>query len=570
MLIVCTCLLSVSSELQGQDIEGLGLKKGVKVNGSINLNTLGYYAHGVEQRRDPFNWFATGSLNFNLFGYSAPFSFSYSNANKNFSQPFNQFSFAPQYKWIKTYIGYNAMTFSNYTLAGHIFLGGGVELAPDKWRISAMYGRLRKAVPFIPGDSSQNNNAAYERVGYGLKAGYEDNGNSIAVSLFVAKDDENSIPFVLPESQLTPKQNVAISINGRKAFLKHFFIDAEYAISALNNDIRANVNEGDTTNIRPTNNLVKELLPENSTSRYFDALNASLGYQGNGYSLQLRYERIAPEYQTLGAYYFNNDMRNITIVPSVRLFKNRLTLGGNIGFQQNNLDDTRASTTRRGVWALNAAYIPNEKWNFTGNHSNFSTFTNMKPQPDPFRQTTPLDTLNFYQVSQTSGVTVSRGLGTKENPQSILLSGSYQQANDQAEYANGNQQSKFVTVNMSYSCSFIPSDAALSVGANVYASNAAETETKYWGPTVNLTKGFSEKVWRASWTSSYNETTNNGIRSGPVLNNRLGLNYTPKKDDDSRGSHTVSLGLNVLNRLRSEQQPAFSEYTGTFNYSYSF
>jgi hypothetical protein len=546
------------------------LKKGVKVNGSINLNTLGYYAHGVEQRRDPFNWFATGSLNFNLFGYSAPFSFSYSNANKNFSQPFNQFSFAPQYKWIKTYIGYNAMTFSNYTLAGHIFLGGGVELAPDKWRISAMYGRLRKAVPFIPGDSSQNNNAAYERVGYGLKAGYEDNGNSIAVSLFVAKDDENSIPFVLPESQLTPKQNVAISINGRKAFLKHFFIDAEYAISALNNDIRANVNEGDTTNIRPTNNLVKELLPENSTSRYFDALNASLGYQGNGYSLQLRYERIAPEYQTLGAYYFNNDMRNITIVPSVRLFKNRLTLGGNIGFQQNNLDDTRASTTRRGVWALNAAYIPNEKWNFTGNHSNFSTFTNMKPQPDPFRQTTPLDTLNFYQVSQTSGVTVSRGLGTKENPQSILLSGSYQQANDQAEYANGNQQSKFVTVNMSYSCSFIPSDAALSVGANVYASNAAETETKYWGPTVNLTKGFSEKVWRASWTSSYNETTNNGIRSGPVLNNRLGLNYTPKKDDDSRGSHTVSLGLNVLNRLRSEQQPAFSEYTGTFNYSYSF
>jgi hypothetical protein len=66
------------------------------VNGSFNLNAVGYKAFGMDQRRDPLNWFLTGNLNFTLFGYSAPFSFSYSNTSKTFSQPFNQFHFAPQ------------------------------------------------------------------------------------------------------------------------------------------------------------------------------------------------------------------------------------------------------------------------------------------------------------------------------------------------------------------------------------------------------------------------------------------------------------------------------------------
>ena len=69
-----------------QNLEEIGIKKGVKLNGSINVNTVGYYAAGIPQRRDPFNWFLTGNLNVNLFGYNAPFAFSYSNANKNFSQ----------------------------------------------------------------------------------------------------------------------------------------------------------------------------------------------------------------------------------------------------------------------------------------------------------------------------------------------------------------------------------------------------------------------------------------------------------------------------------------------------
>jgi hypothetical protein len=574
ILVACTWTLSTSA----QDLETISVKKGLKINGSVNLNSIGYYVDGIEQRRDPFNWFLTGNLNLNLFGYDAPFSFSYSNAGKGYSQPFNQFSFAPQYKWIKTYIGYNSMTFSPYTLAGHVFLGGGVELTPGKWKIAAMYGRLRKAVPFDPLDSLQHNDASFRRMGYGLKVGYESDGDVISTNIFTAKDDVNSIPFVLQESQLSPHQNVAMGLHLRKKFLKRFFIEAEYAVSALNKDTRANTGESDTVEFKPTHNLVRGLLPENTTSRYYDALNASIGYTANWYSLQLKFEQVAPEYQTLGAYYFNNDLRNFTIMPSVRLLKNTLNLSANVGIQQNNLDEAKQSTTERVVSSINANYLPNQRWNFVLTYSNFTSYTNIRPLDDPFFRNN-LDTLNFYQVSQVTSASVIHMLGTEEKPQSIMLNVSHQTAEDNASFEGVDNSSNFITAVLSYSYSIVPSNTTLAVAGNVYTSEAAGIKTTYWGPTLSLTKAFFEKTLRGSWASSYNETSTNSIELSPVLSNRISLNFTPKpriKEEEPSVSggtspHSFSLGINLLNRLKDvEQQPAYTELTGTFSYTYQF
>lgn len=555
--------------LHAQNLEQIGVRKGVKFNGSLNLNTVGYYARGLENRRDPFNWFLTGSVNASIFGYSVPLSFSYSNANRSFSQPFNQFSFTPQYKWVKTYVGYSAMTFSPYTLSGHVFLGGGVELSPGKWRIAAMYGRLRKAVPFNLQDTLQYNDASFKRMGYGIKIGYESNGDVVSTSLFAAKDDLGSIPFVLPESTLTPQQNVAISFNGRKKFLKRFFVDTEYAISALNHDIRANREELDSVRARGGSNLIRGLLPENSTSRYYDAFNASVGYQANFYTLQIRYERIAPEYQTLGAYFFNNDMRNITLVPSVKLLAGKLNIAANVGLQKNNLDDTRGSTTERNVGSLNVNYTPSQQWGLTASYSNFSSYTNTRPRSDPFFQDN-LDTLNFYQVSQTMNASVMRAFGNKDRPQSLMVSGSYQKASEESSYEGGDYASDFINMNASYSFSWVPSGTTLSLAANAYTNNAAGTKSTFWGPTMSFTKLFMQKVLRTTLSSTYNQSSG-GVEASPVLNNRLSLSYSPKPKESKSQSHSFSFSVNRLDRLRdTPQQKAFTELTGTFNYGYTF
>lgn len=333
--------------------------------------------------------------------------------------------------------------------------------------------------------------------------------------------------------------------------------------------MRVSGNETDTV-IASTDNLIKNLLPENATNRYFDALNASIGYQGNWYAIRVRYERVSPEYQTLGAYYFNNDMENITLAPTFRLFNGKLNLAANAGLQKNNLDDTRASSTERWVGTVNANYVPNAKWNFAGNYSNFTSYTNIRPQEDPFFRNS-LDTLNFYQLSQTMTGTVIRNLGGKNNPQSIMLNTSYQQASDRSTYEGGTQLSDFKSMNVSYSYSIVPSNATMAVSANVYENNAAGIKSRYWGPTLSVTKAFFEKTLKGSLASSYNETSARNVKASPIWSNRIGLNYVPKSGAESSASHTFSLGLNVLRRFKgTEQQPAFTEFTGTANYTYTF
>jgi len=251
------------------------------------------------------------------------------------------------------------------------------------------------------------------------------------------------------------------------------------------------------------------------------------------------------------------------------LLKNKINFGGNVGFQNNNLDGTRESTTRRFVGAGNIAYMPNEKWNFNANYSNFNSFTNQRPQIDPLFQN-KLDTLNFYQVSETMTGTVVRMLGGKQNPQTVMLTGSYQRASDKASYMPGSQQSNFMSVNASYSYMVVPANLTLGVSGNYYTNNAVGTKTDFWGPALTVAKTFLQKTLRGTLTSAYNQTTSNTVHTGPVLNNRLMLSYTPKPKSGT-GRNSLSLSLNVLRRFNGEDtQPAFTEMTGMFNYSYSF
>ena len=563
-------LFLTSTLVYSQNLEDLKLSKGIEMNGSVNLSTIGYFVHGIDQRREPFNWFLTGNLNVSLFGYSAPFSFSHSNANTSYAQPFNQFAFSPSYKSVKLYLGYNSMTFSPYTLASHVFFGSGIEVSPGNWSIAAMYGRLRKPVPFNLIDSLQQSNASYERMGYGLKVGYEKEGSSLSTSFLTAQDDPRSIPFVVPGSELKPMENVAISVAGRKLFFKRFFVDAEYAVSVMNLNTLSNTNEGDSTAYKQTKNLIRGLLPENATNRYFDALNSSIGYQGNWYSIQLRYERVAPEYQTLGAYYFNNDLQNITINPTLRVLKNTLQISGNVGLQRNNLNNARASTTKRFVGAVNVNYLPNEKWNLTTNYSNFSSFTNMRPQSDPNFQNN-LDTLNFYQLSETMTAGLVRMFGKKESPKNIMMSISHQTAENASGYEGGDHPSDFISTNVAYSQSIVPLNLAIAITANIYTTRAAGTNTTFYGPTASLTKSFFEKRLRGSLTSSYNKTTGNKIDTGAVLNNRINVSFAPSKNGNNSSKNNFSLGINMLRRLRgTESQPSFTEWTGNLNYTFTF
>ncbi|WP_212005733.1 hypothetical protein [Chitinophaga sp. HK235] len=582
-------LLLVSSVAYSQALDQLGVKKGVSMSGSISASTTAYSASGIDSRRDPLAWYLNGNLNINLFGYDMPFSFSYSNQGRNYSQPFNQFRFAPSYKWARAYIGTTSMNFSNYTLAGHMFDGLGVELTPGKWRLSAMYGKLLKAVPFDVLNPESYNRAAFERIGYGVKMGYENEGNAYSISLFKAKDNAGSIPYIPDDATITPRENVAMAFNVRQTILKRVFVDVEYSVSALNRDTRSEKNAFDSS--RGTSNFLGKFLAPTGSTRYFDAIQAGLGYTGSFYTIQLRYERVAPDYVTLGAYNVVNDMRNITIAPAFQLLGGRVNIAANAGMQVNNLDNSKNSDAKRLVANINMNVVPNDHWAINGGYSNFSNYTRIRPLVDPYF-TNPLDTLDFYQVNNNYNGMIMYRTGNKKVQHSISLNTSYQFASDKSSAKDATENlNKFFTSNLSYSYSLQPQALSMGGAVNYYRNTAANLNTTFMGPSVNINKQYFDKTLRTGLTATYNMTQATSQQAGvattsnsTLFNTGFNINYSPKtkQKNESMGgegkkklfnnkqSHNIGATVMWLLRSASGTQPGYNELTSTLNYTYSF
>jgi hypothetical protein len=152
---------------------------GAGINGGLQLSNVFYHTSLDTAYRSPLSYIISGQFNLSWKKITLPFSFILSEQERNFRQPFNQFGASPQYKWVTIHAGYRNITFSPYTLAGHTFLGGGVELNPGKLRFAAIYGRFTKAVHpdsvlILPGQSAYDRYALSVKLGVGKATNYFD------------------------------------------------------------------------------------------------------------------------------------------------------------------------------------------------------------------------------------------------------------------------------------------------------------------------------------------------------------------------------------------------------------
>lgn len=137
----------ISGTLQSQNLEGISKQKPVILSGGITARAMFYDANGITNRRQPFSYIFTGSTTISIFNsFTIPLSFTYSEQDRSFRQPFNQFGMSPYYKWITIHAGYWNVNYSQFTLAGHTFLGAGIELRPGIFRFDIISGRFNRAI----------------------------------------------------------------------------------------------------------------------------------------------------------------------------------------------------------------------------------------------------------------------------------------------------------------------------------------------------------------------------------------------------------------------------------------
>lgn len=544
--------LFLGHKLSGQDIEQVVKAPWINANGGITMSHIGNYTADTLIKVQPYSYYLSGNLNTQILSViDLPISFSYTNdkASGSYPQPFNRFSMAPSYKWIKTYMGYASMNFSPYTLAGHEFLGGGVELTPElPFKFSAMYGQFNKAVE----PDTLGTQPYFKRMGGGFKVDYTHEMIDFSINIFKAKDQKNSISLQQDDSIVVkPKDNLAGGAMMRLKFINNVSVMAEYAVSAMNNDISlADSMEGSSS----------ALFEKRGDVSLYDAFKVSASQTSKIGSVGATYERVSPNYATLGAYYFNNDFENITADLTITLIP-KVNLSMNAGFQKDNLLEQKANTSNRFIYSINGSVAATKKLSLTGSVSNVQTYVHIRDIYQQISQTNPyqnLDTLSFTQLNFTAFTNVNYLLQANNKVrQNLSLGFTYQQASeiqfDDTRFIGNQMYNSMV----SYQYSLIPQKLNASSTLNHNYNIMPDRNVEVVSVNVSVRKTFYEK-FNASLATTVSDSDN----KSKVVNIRLSGGYVMIE------RHNFNLGLTMVNNKNEVRKS--TQYGGNFTYSYMF
>jgi hypothetical protein len=550
-LLFCLACLAAKAAL-AQSVEAIAQAPIIAANGGVSLSQITTCTPRDTNAPNPFAYYLAGNLSLTCFGeVTVPLSFAYSNQqlSSSVSLPFNRFSIAPSYRWVKLYAGYASMQFSPYSMGGHEIFGGGVELTPDNgFSFSAIYGRLRKAVDEVEGQE-----ASYRRMGGGFKVGYSHKLLEASVNLSKARDDVKSVRFLSDSAAVLPQDNLFGSASLTLKMVEHLQLNLEYGVSALNRNIGGADSAG---------SLPHWLLETSGDVAVYHALRTSISYAFPFATLGGTYERVAPNYTTLGVYHMANDVENLTANISTTLGRVSLAVDG--GYQRDNLQGQKTSTATRFIFSGNAAATLGKKWSLSASMSNLQSYAHIRNAYDQATQTNEyqnLDTLDYTQLNYTASLNASYLIqSSEEQRQSVNGSFMYQRAAEKQGYHPyaGNDMYNGA---LSYQHSLIPQKLNASASVSYNLNQMTELKTSALSYSVSLQKTFWG-VLRASFMGTYSDMFSSAENLAKILNLRLTGSCT------LRQRHSVNLSLALVNSKSAGKTTV--QYSSNVAYSYSF
>lgn len=562
-------LLCLSIAVVGQDLTSIGQAKPVTLKGSIDARTLFYNATGIANRREPFSYVLSGSPIVSLYGWQIPLSFSYSKEQKSFRQPFNQFGMSPTYKWITLHAGYRNLNFSQYTLGGHTMLGAGFELNPGKWRTGFMYGRLNRAT-VIDTTAQALVPYSFSRKGFAAKLGYGTEKNYLDLSFLKARDDSTTGPdlnvplrngiHVLPES------NAVLGFKTRLTLIKNYFIEGDGAVSIYTEDVNSpfQIDSLDNSFLEK----LKNTFDINGTSSYSTALSVGAGFAERYFGLKINYRRIDPNFKTMGAYYFNNDLESWTINPSFRLASGLLRGNISIGTQKNNIKNQKQSTNNRFIGAANISAQFTSSFGMDVVYNNFSNSQSPKTLAVG-------NSLKIVQTNQTFSVMPRYTFKRNDLHHMVMLSANISGLKDYNSFMEvgkpiEDQSSSINTQQFmaNYSISIPAKNLSLFSNINYTVLNREVIKDSYQGVTVGGNYSFNKNKARIGLNASFMQGDSEVLGKSTILNASLNGNYQVRRGQSVR--MMVFLTNNNPGSVVSAYNPSYTETRSELAYVLSF
>jgi hypothetical protein len=559
------CLLA--SPALGQDLAALPNQKPVALTGTLDVRTVFYQVRGITARRQPWSYVLSGSPTLSIYGLAVPLSFVLSEQNRQFRQPFNQFGLSPTYKWITLHGGYRNLTYSPFTLAGHTILGAGLELTPGKFRFGIITGRLSRATTVDP-VSGALAPFAFSRRGTAAHIGVGSEKSFLDLSLVRAHDDSSSVSRTTrleaaktgaANTAVQPAENVVLGLSGRLTVAKNWVVEGDGGVSFFTRNQGSHLQTEDALP-NAVSNTIGKLMTVNGSTESYTAWQAAAGYQKDGSGLKVRYRRISPGYQSMGAYYFQDDVENLTLVPSFTVFHQHLRFNGNLGVQQDNLRRQKQITSRRFIGAVNATVDFSDRLGVDVGYTNFST----DQQPGAVQVA---DTFRLAQTQQSISLAPRYTYAGTTWGHTVLLSADRSTLRDQGPGGLG-RLGDYTALNafLTYQLTWVPRRLTLGATYNFTRLELAQgndgnrglqlTADQSFGPKGDLRLGLRGSWLRGLRVGQESRLLGAGLRASY----RAGKHHTFRTDLAFTGNYPT---------LITPQNRRYSESRGEVGYSFT-
>ncbi len=550
---VVVFIVSQVGVLAAQNLANLADQNPITLSGGLRVSSQFYSVSGIDPQRSPFAWRISGSPTLSIYGISLPLSFSFNGRETNLNYPtFNRFGASPHYKWIKVHAGYRNMRFSEYTFSGKTFLGAGVELTPGNFRFSAMVGRLRNLAAIRNRDSYLTNLVPdYRRKAFALKIGYGSPRNYFDLILFRSVDDPNDYLHAIDDRAIRPIENLVFGTQSRFTIAKRITFDLNGAASALSDDINAETVASDHTIVKAAEPFFK---PRKSSALSL-AGDASLNLRLSRFSFGVKYQRIEPFFQSFGTNYYNSDRENITINAGTNFVKRKIRLNGSFGIERNDLQNIRATKSKRSIGSLMLSITPSNEWSLNLRYANYQ-----RENQSGLLELN--DTLRFVNVSQQSGISFNYRIGDEQIKYRIGLTANLQTIEDQSAIRRLSSDVMSYNTALNFGIDLKNLGLNITPSANYSRHDVSEAMQERYGFGLRANKKFPED-FSVSLSSRYNWNDYNKLSNGKIFTTRINMS---KK---ILSSHRLGFTISYVDRS-SILRKSFQEIRSRLNYGYTF
>ncbi len=463
-----------------------------------------------------------------------------SSEERSTRQPYNRYSLDFYVPHFNLYLGDHNQVFSNTTIAGKNIRGVGGDLQFGFFKLSSFYGQIQRHIKgTMHIDTTDTvvdtsfSGGYYNRNSLGVRMQFgKERGFYISLNALKTKDDMKS-----EEYAQNPKDNIVVGVDSKLSLFKsRMQFGWEVSASLVNNNIAPGVLTKDDLDSLDINLPFDPESFENIfiINQFVEPYKLTLSnIAAEGYLrtffmhnlLNIRYSYVGGSYYSLANPYQQNDKAGFNIMDNITLLENQLTFGLGYHAYNDNLRDTKGSTTHTKGLLVNAGYFPYKGL------PNLSLNFQQTKITNEISDTTllPIDRLNNIATVNTSYKLPIRIF----SPTATRFQLSYSLTNtSDKEYESYNYNTNNIRLGVKIDYTEVPMSTNLSFGYLARKDTpvgSPETKSKYY--SIGVTEELRPKVYKEG---SFRTT--------------LGYNLTQSTGDVRYMKHYISCG--VYNQLK--------------------